>query len=166
MLERAAAASPAYRPFSDFSIGILLLKQGAYEQAAGYFKRAVAADPSMAMGHYNLGLALFELGRWAEAEEALDQAVRTSGGNSDVMVSAAQILLELGRADKAMALARGVIQREPRNGLAHYTLGLVFERQGNIPQAIAQLERALECMPSSPEVTQELRRLRGGQLTR
>lgn len=166
MLERAAAVNPAYRPFSDLSIGIGLAKQGAYDQAAGYFKRAVTADPTMAVGHYNLGLAMFKLGRFAEARQALDEAVRRAGGNSDVVVSAAQILVGMGEADKAIAMAGAVLQREPRNGQAYYTLGLALESQGKTPQAIEQLERALQCMPSSQEVRQTLLELKTRQLKR
>jgi tetratricopeptide (TPR) repeat protein len=166
MLERAAAVNPAYRPFSDLSIGIGLAKQGAYDQAAGYFRRAVTADPTMAVGHYNLGLAMFKLGRFAEAREALDEAVSRAGGNSDVVVSAAQILIDMGETDRAMAMAGAILQREPRNGQAYYTLGLALESQGKIPQAIEQLERALQCMPSSQEVRQTLLELKTRQLKR
>jgi tetratricopeptide (TPR) repeat protein len=165
MFEKAASVNPVYRPFSLMSTGITLLKQGAYGEAAAYLKQAVTLDPSLAIGHYNLGLALFSLGRQAEAREALAQAVRTSGGNSEVALSSAQILIELGDLDQAVALAQAVLEREPRNGQAFYTLGLAFERQGNVPQAIAQYETALEFMPS-PEIRQKLVQLRTEQLQR
>jgi len=80
-----------------------------------------------------------------------------------VIVSAAQILIEMGDAGRAMAMASAVVQREPRNGAAHYTLGLALESQGRIPEAIAELGRALEFMPSSQEVRQRLLELKTRQ---
>ena len=166
MLEQAAVLNPAYRPFSDLSIGILLVRQGDYDQSVGYFQRAVAADPALAIGHYNLGLALFKLGRLGEARQALYRAVSTAGDNSEVVLSAAKILIDAGDADAGLAVAGAVVQREPRNGEAYFILGLALAKQGRTSEALSQLERALQLAPSSQEVRQKLAELKTGELKR
>ncbi|MFH1220598.1 MAG: tetratricopeptide repeat protein [Candidatus Eisenbacteria bacterium] len=165
-LEKAAAVNPNFRPFALLSVGILAVKQGDFAAASGYFKQAVAADPTFARGYYNLGACLFNLRRYAEAEEALYQAERLAKGDSEVIISSAGILMDMGKIERGVAMAQSVLAREPRNGRAYFTLGLALERQGRLAEAVVQYETALKYMPDAADARQKVIDLRARLLKR
>lgn len=55
--------------------GVAAFNRGDYEEAAGHFERAAAADPESGDAHHWLGVTLLALGRTAEAERALEAAL-------------------------------------------------------------------------------------------
>lgn len=57
------------------TFGIAAFHRGDYDEAAGHFERAAAADPESGDAHHWLGLTYLALGRTAEAESALEAAL-------------------------------------------------------------------------------------------
>jgi tetratricopeptide (TPR) repeat protein len=166
MLEMAAMINPNYRSFAFLSMGITLANQGDFAGAVPYFKRSIDADPGLALAYYNLGLSCFNLGRFAEAREALGEAVALAGDDREILLSSARLLIEIGEPDTGIAVAEAILRREPRNAKALFTVGLGLEKQGRIPEAIGQFETALRYMPSSQEMRQKLLELKAGRLKR
>lgn len=169
MLEKAAALNPNYVPFTLLATGVTYASQGRFAEAVEYFGRAVEVDPGFAMAYYDYGLSLYRLSRYDEAKVALGRAADLAAGDSNIMLPSALILIEMGELEKGSAIARAVLLREPRNDGAHFTLGLALERQGRIPEAVAQFEEALR-LASSPQQVREIRQkladLKAGQLRR
>lgn len=54
--------------------------QGEYDQAIEHYRRGISLDPTLAQGHFNLGLAFSELYRFAESDLALGRAQRLDSG--------------------------------------------------------------------------------------
>jgi predicted Zn-dependent protease len=54
--------------------GLLLLREGRYEEAAAWFRRIAVDAPESPVGHLNLGIALLRAGKVAEAVAALEAA--------------------------------------------------------------------------------------------
>jgi superkiller protein 3 len=77
----------------------------------------------------------------------------------------ADALLELGRADEAIAEYERILKINPNYPLAHYHLGQAYERQGDAPRARAAYERFLqswrEADADAPEVIAAKARLAG-----
>lgn len=169
MLEKAAALNPNYTPFALLATGITYASLGRFGEAVGYFERAVKADPGFAMAYYDYGLSLFRLSRYDEARVALGRAADLAGGDSNVMLASGLLLIEMGELERGAAIARAVLLKEPRSDRAYFMLGLALERQGRIPEAVAQFEKALG-WASSPQQVQEIRQkladLRARQLRR
>lgn len=159
MLGKAMALNPNYAPFALLSMGIALANQGDFAQASGYFKRATEADPGLALAWYDYGLSLFKSGRPAEAEQALARAEAAAKGDPVVLLSVAQILTELGRADRGAAIAQAVLRKEPRSGQAHFALGLALAKLGRVAEARDQLELALAYARTPEERNQASRGL-------
>ena len=61
-------------------MGHLFQEAGDYDQAAAWYRRAIAADPENAGGHIYLGNVLARQGRLHEAEEVYRAAIRCAKG--------------------------------------------------------------------------------------
>lgn len=70
--------------------GISHVKEGHWDVAAKHFEEAVKADPNFAEAHYNLALALHNLGRHEEAIEHFKTAKKLAPKN--VMIQKSEVL--------------------------------------------------------------------------
>jgi tetratricopeptide (TPR) repeat protein len=57
-------------------MGTVLAQEGRLDEAAAYFRQAVAIDPQSVEGHFNLGVALARLNRVDEAAEQFAYVLR------------------------------------------------------------------------------------------
>ena len=55
-----------------YNQGVILWNQGKYAEAKAQYESAVQADPTMAMAHYQLGMANLNLGQIPDAREAFE----------------------------------------------------------------------------------------------
>jgi len=56
-------------PMPRFLYGYYLYKRKQYEGAIAWYERGLKIDPDSSEGHYNLGLTLFKMKRFTEAQE-------------------------------------------------------------------------------------------------
>lgn len=77
LLRRAAKLRPRY-PTVYFRLGEVLDRQGRFEEARDAFKKALAIDPNMAIGHRYLGQVLLGLGDPSTAIRHLLRALELS----------------------------------------------------------------------------------------
>ena len=93
--KHAEEAEAAYRralelrpdhPGAAVNLGLIqLAERGDPVAAEASFRRAVASDPSLAAAKVNLALSLQEQGRFDEAVDLLDHAIREHSGLPDVL---------------------------------------------------------------------------------
>jgi len=100
----AALAAGVNAPMVEFAfapmhnaVGAILGGRGDYGGAAEAFSKAVAEDPGNVSAHYNLGLALVELGRLEEAARAFERAVELYPDDLDAREALARTREELSR---------------------------------------------------------------------
>lgn len=72
---KALAADPNLAP-ALFNLAILRTQAAAFDEALSLYQRASVANPESASTFLNLGLLLDQLGRTAEAEQALTTATQ------------------------------------------------------------------------------------------
>jgi tetratricopeptide (TPR) repeat protein len=82
-------AAESIRAEAHFRLGALFNKQNRFADAVPQFEEALKLQPKMVMAHVQLGGALFQLKRLAEAEHALLKAYELGGTSA----GAAQFLL-------------------------------------------------------------------------
>ena len=82
------------------ALGVLSGMRGQLGEAVKHLKRAAQRSPAFAAAHYNLGQALIQLGRHAEAAEALERAVGISD-QPQFHEKLGDCLRQLGRLDRA-----------------------------------------------------------------
>lgn len=76
--EAALAALPRFAPALT-NVGNLLLEDGEYSAAIAQYERAIRADDTYAVAHFNLGIAYKKLGRFDEGVRELRRAQRLEG---------------------------------------------------------------------------------------
>ncbi len=129
-----------------------------WEEAVGYYRRAVQAAPRRAQAINNLGLAYFQLDKLKEAEACYRQAAKLSKDDPLPLERLAQIYERTGRikqaaeysmvsadlylkirdADKAIENWTRVTRMIPEHLKAHSRLAIVHERLGHTKQAVRE----------------------------
>lgn len=109
-------------------------------------------DPEFTPAHSGMGRALFHLGRYEEAVEALEQAVSLQPGA--VPIGAVNLLAEalsrLQRNEEAIEWYRRWLQIDPEYAPAHAGIGYAFLRLKRYTEAVESLARAVSLQPESP----------------
>ncbi|MEE9295362.1 MAG: Fe(2+)-trafficking protein [Phycisphaerae bacterium] len=120
------------------------------EERISQFKTMTEADPDNEMGHFSLGKAYYDAGRFAEAEPSLRRVLELNQTHSKTYQLLGHALLELGQRDEAIttlkhgykiASERGDVM--PRDGIAQ----LLSEAGETLPQVAAPAEAPAASTP-------------------
>jgi tetratricopeptide (TPR) repeat protein len=140
-----------------------------FEEAETHAKAALAIAPGRIGGYAALAGIYAHLDRWEDLERTLAEAEHAVPDNRSAHYQAGRILLgddkEPARAEK---LFRYYLAAEPEIGAptlahAHWRLGLVIEKQGRRPEALAEVQQALALKPDlCDEAKKDLKRLKKG----
>lgn len=138
------------------NIGVALLEQFNYKEAAAEFRRALKSEPSLALARVNLGIALYNL---PDADGALLELKAAA----DVLPASPQVHYMLGliarsqnRTVEGIAEFQRVLQIDPRDPGANINLGQLFMQQRKYPEAIAAFRVALASEPYNVTATYNL----------
>jgi len=141
---KASAREDAYRANN---LGVALLEQFKFKEAADAFKRALQLEPTLALARINLGIALFNLPDLPAAQKELQAA-------STLVPSAPQPPYLLGllaktqnRPEEAIAAFQKVLRIDPNDVGANVNLGQLYAAQRKYPEAIAVLRVAVAAEP-------------------
>lgn len=137
MAKRATDVSPMNVDnwFNDARVlrSIASFTPGADEQAIALYREALKREPGNPTYLDEIGeLYILRADAYASRLQSPDEKVRKDAETS--------IAVELGKAAEVLNQA---IQLKPDYATAHYDLGLVYERQGKLPDAIKRLEHVL-----------------------
>jgi tetratricopeptide (TPR) repeat protein len=115
-------------PRRTTNLGNALLRSKRPREAAAHFRAALAVHPDSVSGHFNLGLALSDMGDVAGATREYEEALRLSPDHAAALTNLAEIALNAGDLDKAAALYRRALAIDPdlapaRRGLSHALAG-------------------------------------------
>ncbi|HEX6719881.1 MAG TPA: tetratricopeptide repeat protein, partial [Pyrinomonadaceae bacterium] len=138
------AREDAYRANN---IGVALLEQYKYKEAADAFRRALQLDPGLALARINLGIALFNIPDLPAALKELQAA-------SAAAPSAPQPHYVLGlaaktqnRPEEAIASFQKVLSIDAEDVGANVNLGQLYAGQRKYTEAIAVLRKAVSAEP-------------------
>lgn len=102
-------------------------------------------DPDDVNLLFNLGIALSEARRLAEAEDHLNRAVELAPDFADALVALGVAQLRQQDVETAIETLERAIAIEPDNPWAHRNLGIAYLRLGEDPEvAVEHLQRAVE----------------------
>jgi len=141
---KANAREEAYRANN---LGVALLEQFKFKEAADAFKRALQLEPTLALARINLGIALFNVPDLPAAQRELQAA-------STAAPSAPQPPYLLGLAAKtqnkpeeAIAYFQKVLRIDANDVGANVNLGQLYAQQRKYPEAVAVLRTAIAAEP-------------------
>lgn len=129
------------------NLASLLAERGQFDEAIGYFRRAVEIDPKYDEARSNLGNALNAQGKTAEAMAQYREALRSNPNSLVAHHYLAIALAREGKIDEAVEHYRKAVAIDDGFLEGHNNLGMLLAARGQYPEAIEQYRRALEIAP-------------------
>ena len=158
----------AKRNFPDNSAGYRML--GDFYFTTGNLDKAIAEYTALYQEHpqdiqvkKNYIQLLIERNRFDEATKLNDEILQANPHDNDALVSRSEMQISGGNLKDAIATLQAVIKNDPKNGQAHYSLGVALDKSGD-PQG-AETEW-VEAARLRPDLVDAQRSLAGAALRR
>lgn len=159
---KANAREDAYRANN---LGVALLEQFKYKEAADAFKRALQLAPDLALARINLGIALFNVPDLPTAQRELQTASTAAPTAPHPAYVLGLIAKTQNRPEEAIAQFQKVLRVDANDVGANVNLGQLYAQQRKYPEAIAALRLAVAAEPYNATALYNLGTalIRGGQ---
>jgi Flp pilus assembly protein TadD len=122
------------------NLGAALGALGRYPEAEEVLRGALRADPTSMEVRANLGILFFRRGLYEQAEVELRAVCRENPDHGPAFFYRGEALNRLGRVSEAVESLERAIALIPGNPRAHYTLGILFDKQ-MLPDRAAEMYR-------------------------
>jgi len=122
-----------------------------YRTEISIWNDTLAKRPDNVRAHYNLGVALEQVGKVGEAIDQYKQAVQIKPDASEPHLNLGVALDKMGRGQEAIGQYEEALRIRPDYVKAHYNLGLALWHAGQLQGAIGHYEQALRIDPDSTE---------------
>lgn len=140
-------------------IGLAQRRLKRNDEAATTLERALALDDHNAFAWLLYGQVLKNLGRPAEANQALDRAEAVHPDYSDPPAARAEWLRQEGRLDEARAQIKESLRRAPGRSDAWRVLGLIEDQRGDKTGALHAFQISLRLGEANADVSQRAAQL-------
>jgi tetratricopeptide (TPR) repeat protein len=138
-------------PQAGFYIGLAMMRQGKWEDAVTAFRGCATHPSTRASAAHNLAHALERLGRFDEAQAALDDAVRWGGAkDARIQTSVGVVALrsgEVAAADQALQVARPLFGTKPPTPAWFHYSALTAALLGELDRAVTLLQEGVSAHP-------------------
>jgi Flp pilus assembly protein TadD len=118
------------------------LSRGDLAAAVPLLQALVAVEPTHAEAHYNLGMALSDLGTLDQAQLHLLKVTHLDPDNVNALVALGVALYRAGDIEAARRRLTQAVKADPENGYAHRNLAAVLGNLGEGSGAITHLREA------------------------
>jgi len=136
--------------YSIFSQALILEKEGKYDSAMEYYKKAIAIDPQLFIYKQALNLAL-QTGKLKEAKEYSEYIVKNDSTSAESWFLYGNSLWASGEIQEAKKAFEKVIEIDPEYADAYYQLSSL--NMNNVEKAVNYLKKFLELKPDyKPEI--------------
>ena len=126
-------------------------RRGELEEAARFYKRALAREPGHADALHLTGVIAHQQGRNEDAVDLIGRAIAKSPGEAAFRNNLGMALMALGRATQAEDAYQEALGLAPDFADALLNLGNLRAGQGLLEEAVTLLERAVAVDADSPE---------------
>jgi tetratricopeptide (TPR) repeat protein len=127
-----------------------------YRSELTLWSDTVAKRPENARAHTNLGIALAESGRIADAVAQYQEAIRIEPAIPAAQLNLCNALTRLGRPAEALPHGEAAVRMDPGNANAHVDLGLALVALGRAAEALPHYAEALRLQPQAADVPADL----------
>ena len=163
-----APVPPREEAYRANNLGVALLEQFKFDDAAAAFREALRREPNLGIGHLNLSIALLQNSDLEAARPEAEAADRLMAGAPQPPYVLALIAREENRDDDAIRFFERVRKIDPRDTGAAVNLAQMHIQNRRYADAVALLEPAFEDEPYSVTAAYNLGMalLRSGQQER
>lgn len=155
---RQAADRAGPRPAILHNLGVALGMAGEPDQAEAMLADAAGRAPRDGRIHLSWGIAALERGDASAAMVRLGLARDLFDGRVPALwyFAAARAYVLAGDAERALAIAAEGVEAHPGDAILLNNCAVLLEGAGDLPRALTMLGRALEQLPSLPQVSKNL----------
>jgi protein O-mannosyl-transferase len=145
-------------PLARLNLGEIYGRAGKFEDAIRELVLAVQHDPSLVLGHYNLGLAYLMTGKLTEAEQALTACLGLNNRFEPALFTLARVTQAKGEWQRSTRQFEKFLSVKGEDAGAYYQIGWNYRQTGQRDLARKHLSRALASNPP-PKLAEEISRL-------
>lgn len=113
------------------------------EEAEHFFRESVGQDSCFAPGWNNLGIILFDQGKYQEALSCYEKALTCKPGMIETLLNRANVYKVTGQYKQALADLAQVKEAKPDTLVVYLALGHIYTQTGDYDQAEAAYEKAI-----------------------
>lgn len=145
-LQSAVDGEPASF-LARYNLGRVLAASGRYQEALPHLGQATTLDPQSYEALYALGIALRGIGKLGAAIATFTRAMTLAPQNPDIYATLADLLVAAKDLDTARETLDEGLARAPGNPGLLDKAAAVATGRGDMPAAVAYLERLVEVQP-------------------
>jgi tetratricopeptide (TPR) repeat protein len=120
--------------------------------------KAHAKDRAVTLGVY--GCYLVSLGRFQEARQAFDEAIKLNPNSGENYINYANLLDDQGdQVGAEKAYLKG-LALDPKDAFGHFNFALLLEREKRNAESLTQLEIAYQLAPEDKDIREQLQQAR------
>ena len=130
-------------PIINVGAGIPLHVAGKYDEAVATYREVLETNPTLAPGHYYLGMSLEARGDYEEAIEQINRALEIAGPAGLYLGGLAHVLSTAGRRDEALKIVEQLRALSKQRYISPYCFALAYSGLRQLDEAFASLTEAL-----------------------
>lgn len=138
-------------PAAQILLGAALARQGRGEEAVAVLDAALKEDGAALEGWNWLSVAHRDLGRYAKAQAACEEALRLRPDDLGARFNLGLCFVAAGDFERGAASLEQVLRASPQNAQVLHNLGVAYQGLGRDDEAEACLRRAAALAPEVPE---------------
>jgi len=142
---------PNVRKQKYFESGQRYFEKAKYREAAIQYSNAIQVDPRFADAHYRLGLTYLRLGEPNRAYQELQRTIEIEPANYAARVDIANMLIAAKFYKEAQEHLDILTAKQPNNPDVHMALANFKARQGDLPGALQEMQKAISLDPNRSE---------------
>ena len=126
----------------EYDLGLTYGQQSSLGESQAHFQRAVQLDPNFISAYMGLGKVLYEQGKLLEAAKAYE-SIRKPGRYAAVLENNLRGIYSILAIDQET-----ILSKNPRDINAYFSLGIFYDKLGDVDRAIAAYQQVIELDPS------------------
>jgi tetratricopeptide (TPR) repeat protein len=128
-----------------------------YENATDTLLEGIKLNPEHVQMHFRLGIVYDQMGLRKKSIRHMKQVISLEPFHVNALNYLGYTYADMNiRLDEAESLIRTALEHKPDDGYITDSLGWVYYRKGDYPQAAAYLERAAQLVPDDPIIREHL----------
>jgi len=145
-------------PQTLYNVGFGMQSVGQLDEAAEYYRAALAIDDRDADAHTNLGVIYCQRRQYRQGKEQYLRAIEVNPEQVKAYVNLGILCVETGEYAEAIAYSQHALALDPHLVDCHLNIGVALRAQGRLDEAIEQFQYVLARSPNDVDARRELAR--------